>query len=474
MSRVRSQEFLNLVFRHTPILLLDRAEPFRVEGVGYAVLERGAFSPTFPRRLVMEPPACRVIEYAIEWDADIGHLYELEHVWVYLDEEGTVIRVEASWHGSCREMAINGHIPLEDGHPILYVEPGKHAMAPSPAWFKERSSRTFQECTRLAGAGGIWLNPLYGFPAMKSPQTDRLARTYLRRKAFAPTWIFDRRLEISPSLLRPSRQLLLEIPRRLEARIERLEREIPEEERDLLIIAHRGASAKAPENTLDAIRQAARDGADVVELDVRVTADGIPVLHHDAGIHWPDGASRPVVEVFFHELRAARPEIPTLAEALEVCRESGLGAYLDLKAPEAVEPAALIVQQTGMLPFVIFGAREPATLHAVRRAIPWAYRSIMFENPEVDPIVLAEAAGAHYVHPCWEGQSLRPEEQLTSAWAKRVHTRGLGIISWHEERPAALEALKSAGVDAVTTDRPDLAVQVFRRGRNEWASPGRL
>jgi len=452
----------HLALQHTPILLLDRAEPFRVEGVGYAVLDRGTFSPTFPRRLVVEPPACQVIEYAMEWDADIGHLYELEHVWVYLDGEGMVVRVEASWHGTYREMVADGRIPLEDGHPILYVEPGKHAMAPSPAWFQERSAQTLRECTRLAGAGGIWLNPLYGFPAMKSPQTDRLARTYLRRKAFTPTWIFDRRLEISPELLRPTRQLLLEIPRRLQTLIERLEREIPEEERDLLIIAHRGASTKAPENTLAAIRQAAVEDADAVELDVRVTADGIPVLHHDAEVRWPDGTLRPMGDVSLNELRVARPEIPTLAEALEVCREAGLGAYLDLKAPEAVEPAALIVRQTGMLPFVLFGAREPATLQAVRRALPWAYRAIMFADLEADPVALAEAADAHYVHPCWEGRSPRPEEQLTPAWVKRVHARGLGVISWHEERPAALKALKAAGVDGVTTDRPDLAVQTLR------------
>ncbi|GBD08194.1 Glycerophosphodiester phosphodiesterase, cytoplasmic [Candidatus Thermoflexus japonica] len=462
MSWDRGSDLHHLALRHTPVLLLDRAEPFRVEGVGYAVLDRGTFSPTFPRRLMVEPPACQVIEYAIEWDADIGHLYELEHVWVYLDREGMVVRVEASWHGTYREMVADGRIPLEDGHPILYVEPGKHAMAPSPTWFQERSARTLRECTRLAGAGGIWLNPLYGFPAIKSPQTDRLARTYLRRKAFTPTWIFDRRLEISPELLRPIRELLFEIPRRLQTLIERLERDIPEEERDLLIIAHRGASAKAPENTLAAIRQAAMDDADAVELDVQVTADGIPVLHHDAEVRWLDGTLRPLGDVFLSELRIARPEIPTLAEALELCREVGLGAYLDLKAPEAVEPAALIVQQTGMLPFVIFGAREPVTLHAVRRVLPWAYRSIMFEGLETDPIALAEAADAHYVHPCWEGRSARPEEQLTSTWVKRVHASGLGIISWHEEQPIALKALKAVGVDAVTTDRPDLAAQVFR------------
>ncbi|MFN3928700.1 MAG: glycerophosphodiester phosphodiesterase, partial [Thermoflexus sp.] len=403
-----------LAVRHAPVLLLDAAEPFRPERVGYTVLGHSDFSPTFPRRLTLEPPARYVIEYAIWWDADIGHLYELEHVWVYLSEVGEVVRVEASWHGEYREMRGDSSIALEDRRPVLYVEPGKHALAPAPGWLMERASQTLRECTRLAGAGGIWLSPLYGFPAVKSPWADRLARTYLRRHAFTPTWRFEKRFEIPGDLLVPARQLLMEIPRLLEARLRTLERSIPEAEREVLIIAHRGASREAPPNSAQALQRAAEQGADMVEVDVRVTADGIPILAHDAEIRLGDQTST-ADQCHLLEIRGDRGtgQILTLGEALERARALGLGVYLDLKVREAVEPAALAVQQTKMLPFVIFGARDPEILRAVRRVLPWAYTAIMLEELEQDPVEAAQASGAAYVHPCWELRDPHPEERLT-------------------------------------------------------------
>ena len=82
-----------------------------------------------------------------------------------------------------------------------------------------------------------------------------------------------------------------------------------------LVLAHRGANRQAPENTVAAFARAARLGADGVELDVRRSADGVLVVHHDV-IAEPLG---PLVEQPFAAIRAAQPAIPTLAEALEAC-----------------------------------------------------------------------------------------------------------------------------------------------------------
>src|SRR4029079_15621295 len=83
-----------------------------------------------------------------------------------------------------------------------------------------------------------------------------------------------------------------------------------------LVLGHRGASAVAPENTVAAFTRARELGADGVELDVRRTADGVLVVHHDPEV---PGIGL-IASTSSTDLRAARPEIPTLAAALTACR----------------------------------------------------------------------------------------------------------------------------------------------------------
>lgn len=83
-----------------------------------------------------------------------------------------------------------------------------------------------------------------------------------------------------------------------------------------LTIAHRGASAHAPENTLIAFRKAAELGADMVELDVRLTADGVPVISHDPSAARTHGVDVVVAELTADALKQAVPALPTLAETI--------------------------------------------------------------------------------------------------------------------------------------------------------------
>ena len=97
-----------LAARYAPIILFDLREPFLPLAAGYTLFTADAPSPSFLREITLgatdRPPAQLAIEYAIWWDWDIQHLYELEHVWVYLDAAGRVIHAEASWHGGFQPM----------------------------------------------------------------------------------------------------------------------------------------------------------------------------------------------------------------------------------------------------------------------------------------------------------------------------------------------------------------------------------
>src|SRR4051794_17373011 len=83
----------------------------------------------------------------------------------------------------------------------------------------------------------------------------------------------------------------------------------------MFVLAHRGANRLAPENTLPAMAGAVDAGADGVELDLHRTADGALVVRHDA-----DTPAGKIGELSLDELRVACPEVPTLAEVLDVCR----------------------------------------------------------------------------------------------------------------------------------------------------------
>ena len=130
---------LALAIRHAPIVWFDDNEPFLPQAVGYAVLRRPTHSPTFERFLHLDVPggrtAAAVIEYALWTDWDIQHLYELEHVWSYVDDAGRLLHAEASWHGEWAPLVQAGRLSAEDERPVAWAQPGKHAMAPDPAAF---------------------------------------------------------------------------------------------------------------------------------------------------------------------------------------------------------------------------------------------------------------------------------------------------------------------------------------------------
>ena len=204
-----------LAVRYAPFLKFDLREPFLPLMASYTVIRQSGPSPSFPRTLEVGPGE-QVVEYAIWWDWDIVHLYELEHVWIYLDSSGRTVRAEASWHGRYRSMGVNGGLPLSGDRLMLYSEPGKHAFAPSPEWYRAGEKRNRWLCCRGAGSGGVLVSELFtGLIDAKSPQAHRLVHAFLRRQAFVPTYEFNRTLRIPSERLVPWPKLFQWIPERV-------------------------------------------------------------------------------------------------------------------------------------------------------------------------------------------------------------------------------------------------------------------
>lgn len=167
----QNRQACELAGRYAPLIYFDRKEPFLPLAVGYTIFTADGPSPSFPRRIELRgadhAPATCAIEYAIWWDWDIQHLYELEHTWTYVSMDGKVVFAEASWHGGYNATVLdNGKVRVvakEDGaHPVVYSEPGKHAFAPtSEILVAKRKTKTLEGCGPCAGAGGLLVTPLF-------------------------------------------------------------------------------------------------------------------------------------------------------------------------------------------------------------------------------------------------------------------------------------------------------------------------
>lgn len=455
-----------LAVKHAPIIRFDTREPFLPSVLGYTVFRADGPSPSFPRQITLPPGATLAIEYAVWWDWEIQHLYELEHVWVFLNDAEQVVHVDASWHGGLHPMRdASGNAPLEGGRAVVYSEPGKHAFAPVEDWLLERRPTTDQSCGRHAGKMGVHVTPLFeGIILDRTPINNNVVHAHLERLAFAPAYDFAQVFDTRTAVLVPWPALLTFIPSRVKWWADFLRETTPPDQRRPLRIAHRGASAYAQEGSTASVEKAADLGADMVEVDIRVTLDDVPVIAHDANLMRVFGVPGDVGQLTLAELRAATPPdrqpLLTFVEMLELCAELGLGLYLDIKevTPSAMRTVHDALRSKGMLRYAIFGSFRPDVLAEIKAAFPDVTTSILFSSTHVDPVALAASIDADFVHPCWERFD-SPSALLTPEWLKAVRDAELGIVCWHEERPSEIAALNALGVEGICSDQPELLVR---------------
>lgn len=462
-SHDSSQTDYKLALAHAPRIRFDQHEPFLPLAAGYTVFRESAPSPSFPRHIELFAGTYSVIEYAIWWDWDIQHLYELEHIWVYLNADEQVTSVEASWHGGYNVMLDGGGMPpLEDGRVRVFSEPGKHAFAATDETLYAREKITRYSCGVHAGKAGVHVTPLFdGVITNRTPLNNQLVHTYLERQAFQPTYAFTQVFALERVPLVPWPNLNAWIPGRVMWWLDELKRTIPAHERRVLRIAHRGASAYAQEGSCAALEKSAVMGADLVELDVRYTSDFIPVIAHDENLQRIFGIAGRVDQFTAAELWRITPEthqpILTFEEAVALCAAMGLGLYLDIKTINPVVLGAMLesLDRHSMFNAVIFASFNPSILADIRARHAKAVTSILFSSIHVEPVSIARSVGADYVHPCWEGEE-QPSELLTASWLASVYDADLGVICWHEERLAEIHALQVRGVQGICSDQPDL------------------
>lgn len=185
-------DVLTLARRYAPIIHVDEREPIPLLACGVTVFAETRRSASFPRRDVVVAQGCRVIEYACFWDYDIQHMYDLEHIWVTVGENGQVIHAEGSFHGRYLNLYDPGMpfaLAPEDRHIHAFCQPGKHAFLPDGQQF--RLIPGWCECCNRDSGGGVLVGGPFEGCYQPTTADDARCRRYLREHlAFQPTLRF--------------------------------------------------------------------------------------------------------------------------------------------------------------------------------------------------------------------------------------------------------------------------------------------
>lgn len=235
------------------------------------------------------------------------------------------------------------------------------------------------------------------------------------------------------------------------------------------IIAHRGASHDAPENTLAAMRLAWEQQADAIELDLWLSKDGRLVVMHDADTKRVGGPAKPIAGQTWEELqrldvgawknpRFQGERVPTL-ESILATIPSGRRAVLEIKCgPEILPELDRVLARSAKTPAeVAIIAFDFDTLRQAKEKLPqfphyWLHgykrdaKSGRF--PELEPL-LARARAARF-----DGLDLHFNWPIDAGFVAKLRAANLKLIVWTVNDPLVARRLIEAGVDGITTDRP--------------------
>ncbi|MCX4759235.1 glycerophosphodiester phosphodiesterase [Kitasatospora purpeofusca] len=230
----------------------------------------------------------------------------------------------------------------------------------------------------------------------------------------------------------------------------------------LTVLAHRGASSAAPENTLLSDEVARRAGADWIENDVQPSKDGVPhVLHDDTVDRTTNGTGR-VRDLTAAQLAAldagawfaptaAGARVPTLAAQLDDLRTRGGNLLLEIKGPHTRDEVARIVKDIrdrGMAGRVFVQSFETDALRHTRELAPELPLGLLRSSLDADPVAVARDLGLSAYNPADTALATRPDV------VPALHAAGVAVNAWTVDAPARWKALDAAGVDGIITNRP--------------------
>jgi glycerophosphoryl diester phosphodiesterase len=224
-----------------------------------------------------------------------------------------------------------------------------------------------------------------------------------------------------------------------------------------LALAHRGDWSAAPENTVAAFEAAERAGADLIELDVRLTADGRVAVVHDPTFERVWGTRAAVAASTFDEVRALRSgehRVATLGEALDCV---SIGVMVDYTVADVVDAALEAVQEADALGRVVFAGGNLDGHRRLRQLAPDARIALTWTQSTPPADGLLDELAPEFFNP--------PYELVDAPVVDVMHERGLKVSTWTVDEPVEMRRVIDAGVDAVITNRIEALVAVLAEAR---------
>lgn len=249
--------------------------------------------------------------------------------------------------------------------------------------------------------------------------------------------------------------------------------------RVIMISAHRGGAALAPENTLASFSNGIALGADFIEMDVHLTKDGVPVVIHDATIDRTTDGSGRVADLTLAQLQsynaaakfagaAEKQVVPTLAQVIDLAKPTNVQLEIEIKAtvdnqryPRIEQKVIDDIAARGMRDRVRIMAFEFDTLQRVRAIDPKIKTTALFtydyfrsHDINQPAAVIDDVAG--FADGIGVNSAL-----LTSQLVQQAHNRKMSVGVWTVDSEAEMNKFINMGVDSITSNRPDALKRVF-------------
>jgi glycerophosphoryl diester phosphodiesterase len=250
--------------------------------------------------------------------------------------------------------------------------------------------------------------------------------------------------------------------------------------RRALVAAHRGGALLWPENSLLAFRNAIALGADLLETDVHLSADGVVVVLHDPTLDRTTtgtGRVRDATREALSPLRlrardgvATAEPVPTLAELLDLVAPAGVGLLLEIKVgadraryPGIEEKVLALVGERRLASRVVVMAFEAPTVKRIRELDPAIRAALLVGKGRVERERVGAAESVRWAMEAGATDLGVDHRVLDAALVEAARRAGLHLAAWTVNEEADLRRVVDLGVDVVTSDRPDLALRATRR-----------
>lgn len=216
------------------------------------------------------------------------------------------------------------------------------------------------------------------------------------------------------------------------------------------IIGHRGARGLAPENTIASLQKALEYGVDELEFDLRVTKDGIVILHHDRNLVDPSGEKHLISDCTYQELKSRKPDLATFEEVLETIGHK-VPLCIEVKHFEPTAPVIKIIKSylaTGWKPeYFLLGSKSQKTLREFHEALPG-----------IQKVVIEPLSGLRATRRARElGTKRLSMQQLWMWWGFvwAMRRGGWQLYGYAMNNPKQAKKWKRWGLAGVITDYPD-------------------